>query len=140
MRNVEQTSYCYRAVDKKGDTIDIYLSETRDQLAAAKFLKNALTSEHSNFPKVINVGKARSYPAAVNMSKQAGYLLECMVLRQVKYLNNRIEADHFPIKELIMGGLGFGSLEGAIRTISGDESMRMNKKGQSAATRRSAAD
>jgi transposase, IS6 family len=135
-----QWVYLYRAVDKNGDTIDFYLSETRDQIAAARFLKKALTSEHTSLPRVINVDKARSYPTAVNMAKQAGYLPECMVLRQVKYLNNRIEADHFPIKELIRPGLGFGSFEGAIRTIRGYESLRMVKKGQIIAIGHSAAD
>ncbi len=58
--------YLYRAVDKEGNTIDFYLSAHRDQLAAARFLKKALTSNHTTLPRVINVDKAPSYPPAVN--------------------------------------------------------------------------
>ncbi len=123
-------TYLYRAVDKEGNTIDFYLSEFRDSIAAATFLKKALDSEHTTLPRVINVDKAPSYPVAVEMAKDAGYLPECMELRQIKYLNNRVEADHYPIKRLINHGLGFGSFEGATKTIQGYEAMRMLKKKQ----------
>lgn len=31
--------YLYRAIDKKGDLVDVYLSDSRDQTAAEKFFK-----------------------------------------------------------------------------------------------------
>ena len=37
-----QWMYLYRAVDSKGNTIDFYLSKTRDQQAAKRFFKKAL--------------------------------------------------------------------------------------------------
>ena len=122
--------YLYRAVDKQGDTIDFHLSAHRDQLAAARFLKKALLAPHSSLPRVINVDKAPSYPCAVASAKKAGYLPEETELRQVKYLNNRIEADHLPMKRLIDPGLGFASFWTAHKTIRGYEVMRMIKKGQ----------
>jgi IS6 family transposase len=122
--------YLYRAVDKQGDTIDFHLSAHRDQLAAARFLKKALLAHHSSLPRVINVDKAPSYPCAVASAKKVGYLPEETELRQVKYLNNRIEADHLPMKRLIDPGLGFGSFWTAHKTIRGYEVMRMIKKGQ----------
>ena len=39
--------YLYRAVDKAGASIDFYLSAHRDQLAAARFFKKALTAKHT---------------------------------------------------------------------------------------------
>ena len=49
---------------------------------------------------------------------------------QAKYLNNKIEGDHTPMKGLISPGLGFGSFNTARKTIRGYEIMRMIKKEQ----------
>ena len=122
--------YLYRAVDKQGATIDFYLSAHRDQLAAARFLKKALGADHNTVPRVINVDKNASYPPAVDSAKEAGYLPEETDLRQVKYLNNRIECDHRRIKRLIRHGLGFKSFWTAHKTIRGYETMYMIRKGQ----------
>jgi len=122
--------YLYRAVDKQGDTIDFHLSVHRDQLAAARFFKKALTAQHTVVPRVINVDKAPSYPVAINSAKSVGYLPDETLIRQVKYLNNKIEGDHTPLKVLINRGLGFHSFNTARKTIRGYEVMRMIKKGQ----------
>ncbi len=50
--------------------------------------------------------------------------------RQVKYLNNRIEADHGKLKRLINPVRGFKSLKTAYATVKGFEVMHMFKKGQ----------
>ena len=50
--------------------------------------------------------------------------------RQIKYLNNLIEADHGKLKRLIKPTLGFKSSRTAYATIKGFEMMRMFKKGQ----------
>ena len=41
-----QWMYLYRAVDSEGNTIDFYLSKTRDKKAAKGFFKKALRSFH----------------------------------------------------------------------------------------------
>ncbi|OUM45787.1 IS6 family transposase [Bacillus pseudomycoides] len=46
-----QWMYLYRAVDSKGNTIDFYLSKTRDQKAAKRFFKKALQSFHVSKPR-----------------------------------------------------------------------------------------
>ncbi len=51
-------------------------------------------------------------------------------LRQVKYLNNRLEQDHRFIKQLTKPGMGFGSFNTARRTLRGMEAMNMIRKGQ----------
>ncbi len=50
--------------------------------------------------------------------------------RQVKYLNNVIEADHGKLKQLIRPVRGFKTLKTAYATIMGFEMMRALRKGQ----------
>lgn len=81
-------------------------------------------------PYVINTDKAGSYTAAIRELKQNGQLPEETEHRQVKYLNNIIEADHGKLKRLIKPTLGFKSLKSAYATIKGFEAMRTLKKKQ----------
>lgn len=53
--------------------------------------------------------------------------------RQVKYLNNVIEADHGKRKQLIRPVRGFKTLKTAYATIKGFEVMRALRKGQASA-------
>ena len=53
--------------------------------------------------------------------------------RQVKYLNNVVEADHGKLKRLIKPTLGFKSMRTAYATIRGFEVMRALKKQQAKA-------
>ena len=50
--------------------------------------------------------------------------------RQVKYLNNRLEADHGKLKRLIHPARGFKSMKTTYATIKGFEVMRMFRKRQ----------
>src|SRR3546814_10493003 len=52
------------------------------------------------------------------------------IYRQVKYLNNVIEADHGKLKILIKPVRGFKSIPTAYATIKGFEVMRALRKGQ----------
>ena len=52
-----QWMYLYRAVDSEGNTIDFYLSESRDKTAAKCFFKKALAASHNRNPRVITVDK-----------------------------------------------------------------------------------
>jgi transposase, IS6 family len=59
-------AYLYRAVDKHGDTIDFYLSPTRNTAAAKRFLGKALNGlKNWGKPTVINTNKAPTYEAAL---------------------------------------------------------------------------
>ena len=81
-------------------------------------------------PRVINVDKNAAYPKALNELQAEGTVPSQSELRQVKYLNNRIEQDHRFIKRLTKPGLGFFSFETAWRTLQGYEVMNMIRKGQ----------
>lgn len=124
--------YLYRAVDSAGDTIEFFLSPTRDAEAAKRFLCEAMRSfacftsqacpveepmaspipvidpDTPPFaPRVINVDKNAAYPKAIAELKATGVLPDHVKLRRVKYLNNLIEQDHRFIKRLTKPGMGF---------------------------------
>src|SRR5215213_2358914 len=114
--------YLYRAVDKNGNTIDFYLSETRDAAAAKRFLSEAVKGlKPRQMPRAINTDKAGCYVPAIDGLKKEGILPEETEHRQVKYMNNVIEADHGKLKRLINPTLGFQSMKTAYATIQGFE-------------------
>ncbi|MGG1179731.1 IS6-like element ISBwe2 family transposase, partial [Bacillus mycoides] len=125
-----QWMYLYRAVDSKGNTIDFYLSKTRDQKAAKHFFKKALQSFHVSKPRVITVDKNPAYPIAIEQLKKEKSIPGGMLLRQQKYLNNIVEQDHRFIKKRIRSMLGFKCFDTATSILSGVEVMHMIKKEQ----------
>jgi transposase-like protein len=123
--------YLYRALDKCGNTIDFYLSPTRNSDAAKRFLSKAMKSlKRWAQPGVINTDKNPSYIKAIAELKEEGKCSAELEHRQVKYLNNIIESDHGKLKRLIKPTLGFKSMKTAYATIKGFEVMRMFKKGR----------
>lgn len=123
--------YLYRAVDSEGNTIDFYLSQTRNAKAAKRFLGKALNHmKEWEKPRVINTDKAACYGIAIGELKKEGKCPDATEHRQVKYLNNIIEADHGKLKRLIKPTLGFKSMKSAYATIKGFEVMNALKKRQ----------
>jgi transposase-like protein len=122
--------YLYRAVESEGNTLDFMLSAKRDGKAAARFFRKVLKANHVTAPRVINVDKNAAYPVAIERLKSEKTLADQSELRQVKYLNNRIEQDHRHIKRIVKPMLGFKSFHSARRTLSGIEAMNMMRKGQ----------
>ena len=105
-------AYLYRAVDKLGNTIDFYLSATRNTKAAKRFLGKALRGlKEWEQPEVLNTDKAPAYAAAIAELKAEGKCPKDTRHRQVKYLNNVIEADHGKLKLLIRPVRGSRRLE-----------------------------
>lgn len=128
-----QWTYLYRAVDKFGNTIDFYLSPTRNAKAAKRFLGKALNGMKDwEKPTVINTDKAPTYGIAIAQLKAESKCPVELVHRQVKYLNNVVEADHGKLKQLIKPVRGFKTLKTAYATIKGFEVMRALRKGQAA--------
>ena len=126
-----QWKYLYRAIDKQGHTIDFYLSSARTIQAAKRFLGKALRSlKPWERPSVINTDKAPTYAVAIKQLKDEGMCPKGLEHRQIKYLNNLIEADHGKLKRLIKPTLGFKSMKTAYATLKGFEVMRMFKKDQ----------
>ena len=124
-------AYLYRAVDKLGNTIDFYLSATRNTKATKRFLGKALRGlKEWEQPEVLNTDKAPAYAAAIAELKAEGKCPKDTRHRQVKYLNNVIEADHGKLKLLIRPVRGFKTMKTAYATIKGFEVMRALRKGQ----------
>jgi transposase, IS6 family len=129
--------YLYCTVDSKGNTIDFYLSKTRDHKAAKCFFKNALRSLHVSNPRVITVDKNPAYPIAMEELKNEKKIPIGSQIRQVKYLNNIVEQDHCFIKKRVRPMLGLKSFRTATFIISGIEAMHIIKKGQLASRNQS---
>jgi transposase-like protein len=66
-------AYLYVAVDKDGNTIDFYLSATRNTTAAKRFLGKALRGlKDWEKPSMITTDKAPTYAAALAELKRGG--------------------------------------------------------------------
>jgi len=123
--------YLYRAIDKRGHTIVFYLSPTRNTKVAKLFLGKALKGMKSwAQPQMINTDKAPTFGPAIAQLKEEGKCPKDTVHRQVKYLNNRVEADHGKLKRLINPVRGLKSLKTAYATIKGFEVIRLFRKGK----------
>ncbi|MDQ3234985.1 MAG: IS6 family transposase [Pseudobdellovibrionaceae bacterium] len=118
--------YLYRAVDKEGNTVDYLLTAKRDRKAAQRFLSRAIRSNDE--PIKITIDKSGANAAGIETYNEGeGTDIE---IRQNKYLNNIIEQDHRPIKQLCRAKLGFKKFRTAKITIGGFESMRIIRKRQ----------
>jgi len=124
-------SYLYRAVDKLGNTIDFYLSPTRNTMAAKRFLAKALRGlKDWEQPEVINTDKAPTYAAALAELKADGKSPKDPQHRKVKYLNNIVEADDGKLEQSASAGAWFQIDEDDLRDDQGLEVMHALRKGQ----------
>lgn len=124
-------AYLYRAVDGDGHTLDFYLSPTRSAKAAKRFLGKALNGfKDWEKPSVIHTDQAAAYGKAIRALKREGKCPKDAEHKQIKYLNNVVEADHGGLKRIIKPMRGFKSITTAYATIRGVEVMRALRKGQ----------
>ena len=85
-----ETHYLWRAVDHKGEVLEVFVTKRRDRKAALKVLKRAM--KRYGQPKVIVTDRLRSYRAAMNVIGNATDQ-ECG-----RWLNNRAENSHQPFR------------------------------------------
>ena len=114
-----QWRYLYRAVDFEGNTIDFYLSKSRNHTDAKRFFKKALRSFHVLKPRIITVDKNPVYPIAIEQLKKEKRIPIGTQIRRIKYLNNIVEQDHRFIKKRIRSMLGFKSYKTSASILSG---------------------
>ncbi len=82
--------YLWRAVDHEGEVLESYVTKERDKAAALKFIKKAM-KRHGR-PKAFVTDGLRSYHAALDA-------LGCADRQEAgRWLNNRIEGSHVPIR------------------------------------------
>ena len=118
--------YLYRAVDKDGNTVDFLLTAKRDKAAAKRFFEKAM--RENGIPEKVTMDKSGSNKAAMDDINEGRELP--ILVRQVKYLNNRVEQDHRAIKRVTQPMLNFKSFRSARNTLAGIELMHMIRKGQ----------
>lgn len=121
-------TYLYRAVDKKGLTVDFLLSEHRDIAAAKQFFIRAI--KQHGIPEKINVDGYLATYTAISELKEQNILPQNMKVRASKYLNNIIEQDHRRVKRRIYPMLGLKKFANVVVTISGVELAHKIRKGQ----------
>ena len=110
--------YLYRAIDKHGETLDIYFSPKRNRHATYEFLKRALKPYAvERQPKALNTDKHAAYGYVIARLINEGKHRTDVEQHQIKTLNNRIESDYAPIKKLIVTTGGFKSAKRAWSTI-----------------------
>ncbi|MBB4000660.1 DDE-type integrase/transposase/recombinase [Aureimonas pseudogalii] len=97
----------YCAIGDQGETLDFQLSQKRTTRASKRFLVKALNRSRHNRPSVISTEKNPAYNEAIASLRREGRLAATCQHRQVKFLNNRLEADDGKLKPRIRPVLGF---------------------------------
>jgi putative transposase len=97
-------TYLYRAIDREGNLVDVYLSETRDRAAAEAFFRSARTVTEIVSDRVTTDGHS-SYSGAIKAE-----FGNSVAHRTNRYLNNHLEQDHRGIKQRTHSLCGFKSL------------------------------
>ena len=110
--------YLYRAIDKEGNLVDVYLSNVRDQAAAERFFKQAKNTT-GIIPEQVTTDKEPAlYPAIKNVfGNQTKH-------RDSKYMNNCIEQDHRGIKSRYKVMKGFKNIFCALIFCTAYEEIR----------------
>ena len=122
--------YLFRAVDSHGDTVDFYLSETRDREAAKTFLQKALSNSDHRTPHMLCMDKCRYTPRQFEICKLKGGFPPRCRRRTKRYANNRIESDHRHVKRRLRAMQGPRTIATAHRVIQGIEAVHMIRKAQ----------
>jgi len=94
-------TYLYRAIDRDGNLVDVYLSERRDRAAAEAFFRSARTVTEV-VPDRVTTDGHDSYPGAIKAE-----LGDSVLHRTNRYLNNHLEQDHRGIKQRTHSMCGF---------------------------------
>jgi len=110
--------YLYRAIDKAGNLVDVYLSDVRNQSAAESFFKQAQDTTGVTPEQITTDKEPALYPAIANVFSNT------TKHRDSKYMNNRIEQDHRGIKSRYKAMKGFKSFFCALIFCTVFEEMR----------------
>jgi putative transposase len=127
--------YLYRAIDSNGDTVEFWFSERRNLTAAKRFLTRAL-KRHGRPQRIVIDGSQTNREAIVScdttdrLQGQTRQKLKPIRIRQSRYLNNRIEQDHWAIKRLVRPMMGFKAMKSARVILGGIEMIHMMRKQQ----------
>ena len=110
--------YLYRAIDKEGNLVEVYLSDTRDQEAAENFFLQAETTAGITPDQITTDKEPALYPAIDSVFGN------CTKHRDSKYMNNRIESDHRVTKSRVNIMKGFKNIFCALNFCTVYEEVR----------------
>jgi transposase, IS6 family len=122
--------YLFRAVDSRGQTVDFYVSETRDREAAKLFLRKALANPDNRPPYVFATDGLRSYPAAIREMKADAEIRSTCRHRTRRYCNNPVESDHRYVKRRLRAMQWPRTVATADAVVQGIEAANIIRKGQ----------
>jgi len=110
--------YLYRAIDRDGTLVDVYLSETRDMVAAKAFLRSARSVTQVE-PEQVTTDGHTSYPKAIadDLSTDVNH-------RTTQYKNNVLEQDHRGVKGRLRPMRGFQTHTSAFRFCLAHDEVR----------------
>ena len=118
--------YLYRAIDKDGNLVDVYLSDVRDQAAAEAFFKQAAKTS-GVYPEQITTDKEAALYSAIDNT-----FGDYTTHRDNKHMNNRLEQDHRGVKSRTGPMKGFKDIFCALIFCTAFEEIRqffrMNNK------------
>ncbi len=130
-----QWMYLYRAIDSVGDTVEFWFSEHRDLPAVKRFFTKAF-NRHGRPERIVIDGSQTNREALVScdttcrLQDRSRRKFKPIRIRQSRYLNNRIEQDHWRIKRRVRPMLGFKSFASTVVILSGIELVHMMRKQQ----------
>ena len=113
-----QWQYLYRAIDRDGNLVDVYLSETRDQEAAEALFRSAVAVTGTT-PDKVTTDQHASYPPALDK-----VFCDDLEHRTSKYLNNHLEQDHRAVKGRYQPMRGFQTHTSAARFCRAHDEVR----------------
>lgn len=116
--------YFYRCIDKEGNLVDVYLSDTRDDAAAEAFFKQCHNTT-SVMPEQVTVDKERALRNGIETN-----FGDNTKVRDSKYMNNRIEQDHRGVKGWYQNMRGFKNFFNALISLTVFEEIRQHFKMQ----------
>ena len=110
--------YLYRAIDKSGNLVDVYLSDRKNKAAAEKFFKQAQKTTGVQPKQVTTDKEAALYPAIKKAFKRK------TKHRDSRYMNNLIESDHRGTKSRLSVMKGFKNIFCALKFCTVFEEIR----------------
>src|SRR5690349_10765275 len=104
-----QWRYLYRAIDKRGTSVDFLLTAKRDLAAAKLFFRKMLQDQPLLAPDRIGTDEAGPYPPTIAATKKEGLLPQDLRHYVSVHLQQGIASDHFRVKRPMPGIGGFQS-------------------------------
>lgn len=130
IRTRPKTGFLYRAVDKRGKTVESLFQTQRGIAAAMAFFRKAATTCAPRWPRNITLDGHEPSHLALRKLRRKDQRWKYVLVRRNRYLNNVVEQDHRAIKRRCRPMIGFKSYRTAEVTLAGLELAHRIRKRQ----------